>query len=154
MPCRTQLSLTRQHAQPLSHKVSACALQKRSYGIQLPFPKSSHRWCVVGVDLSACLRRFTSSPLHSLRSVQMCSWLTVRSLYTSDLKFTLEVRHASNQTLCKTANTYVCDVFVLNEGWNRMCLQIGDLPHCNWSKALSIRNTGCDAVAAPTWPQF
>ncbi len=75
-------------------KMRACARrepQRKSNGIQIPYAHPSHRWCVCAVDLAACVARFSSSPLHSLRSVQLCSWLTVRSMYTSDLKFGLHV---------------------------------------------------------------
>ena len=67
-------------------------LQRKTGGVQLPFPEPSHRWRVLCVDLLAALAPFTSSPFHSLRSVQLCAWLTVRSLFTSDQKFSLQVR--------------------------------------------------------------
>jgi len=65
-------------------------VRRKSGGIQIPFPNLSHRWCVLGLDIAAALKPFTSSPFHSMRSVQLCSWMTVRSIYTSDLKFSLQ----------------------------------------------------------------
>lgn len=59
--------------------------------MQLPFPKPSHRWCVLGVDLRDALRSYTSSPYACIRAITMCSWLTVRTMFTSDYKFNLTV---------------------------------------------------------------
>lgn len=64
-------------------------VRRKSGGIQIPFPNLSHRWCVLGLDMALALKPFTSSPFHSVRSIQLCSWMTVRSIYTSDLKFSL-----------------------------------------------------------------
>lgn len=63
-----------------------------SRGIRVPFPHTSHRWSVIALDARSLLARFTASPFHSLRSMQLCSWVTVRSVYTSDMKFSLQVR--------------------------------------------------------------
>ena len=65
--------------------------QRKSHGIQIPFPKSSHRWCVMAVDLLGALKQFSLSPFQCLKSVQLCSWITVRGAYTSDFKFNLQV---------------------------------------------------------------
>lgn len=67
-------------------------VQRKSSGIQIPFPGASHRWCIVALDLAGSLSSFTTSPMHSVKSIQLCSWLTVRSMFTSDLKFSLKVR--------------------------------------------------------------
>ncbi|KAL6762256.1 WD40-repeat-containing domain protein, partial [Haematococcus lacustris] len=66
------------------------SLQRKSNGIQIPFTQSSHRWCIMAVDLVTALRKYTTSPLSCLRSAQLCSWLTLRALFTSDLKFSLQ----------------------------------------------------------------
>ncbi len=68
-----------------------CAPQRKSNGVQLPFPKPSHRWCVLGVDLRDALRGYTSSPYACIRAITMCSWLTVRTMFTSDYRFNLTV---------------------------------------------------------------
>lgn len=60
--------------------------------MQLPFPKPSHRWCVLAVDLREALRGYTSSPFASVKAVQTCSWMTVRTMFASDYKFSLQVR--------------------------------------------------------------
>lgn len=67
-------------------------LQRKSNGVQIPYPRASHRWSYVAVDLAAALRQLTTSPLIATKSIQYCSWLTVRGAYTSDFNFRLEVR--------------------------------------------------------------
>lgn len=45
----------------------------------------------MAIDLPGALASFSSSPFQSLKSVQLCSWITVRSMFTSDHKYTLDV---------------------------------------------------------------
>eukprot|EP00200_Dunaliella_tertiolecta_P010081 CAMPEP_0202389192 /NCGR_PEP_ID=MMETSP1127-20130417/81538_1 /ASSEMBLY_ACC=CAM_ASM_000462 /TAXON_ID=3047 /ORGANISM="Dunaliella tertiolecta, Strain CCMP1320" /LENGTH=212 /DNA_ID=CAMNT_0048990859 /DNA_START=148 /DNA_END=782 /DNA_ORIENTATION=+ len=78
------------------HRVSISTMyrdqhsKRKSGGIQIPYPHASHRWCIMAVDLAGVLTGFSSSPFQSLRSVQLCAWLTVRSMFTSDTKFSLQ----------------------------------------------------------------
>ncbi|GLC33983.1 hypothetical protein PLESTB_000825300 [Pleodorina starrii] len=78
------------HRISISNMYSPDALKRKSNGVQLAFPRASHRWCVLAVDLRDALRGFTSSPFASIKSIQMCSWLTVRTMFTSDYRFSLE----------------------------------------------------------------
>ncbi|GAX72875.1 hypothetical protein CEUSTIGMA_g330.t1 [Chlamydomonas eustigma] len=78
------------HRITISNMFNPDTMKRKSGGIQIPFPKVSHRWCVIALDVQAVLEGFTKSPFHSFRSFQFCSWLTVRSVYTSDLKFSLQ----------------------------------------------------------------
>ena len=45
--------------------------QRKSNGVQLPFPKPSHRWCVMGLDLRETLAPFSTSPFQSVKSIQV-----------------------------------------------------------------------------------
>ncbi|GLI66011.1 hypothetical protein VaNZ11_009714 [Volvox africanus] len=78
------------HRVSVSNMYSPDAPKRKSSGVQLAFPHASHRWCVLAVDMCAALRGLTSSPFAFIKSIQMCSWLTVRTMFTSDYKFTLE----------------------------------------------------------------
>ncbi|KAG2491091.1 hypothetical protein HYH03_010535 [Edaphochlamys debaryana] len=78
------------HRISISNMYSQDSLKRKSNGVQIPFPKPSHRWCVVGLDLREALRGYTSSPFASIKTIQLCSWLTVRTMFTSDYRFTLQ----------------------------------------------------------------
>ncbi|KAG1677552.1 hypothetical protein FOA52_014450 [Chlamydomonas sp. UWO 241] len=78
------------HRVSISNMYSPDSIKRKSSGIQIPFPSPSHRWCVLALDMVAVLAGFSASPFASLRSLTLCSWLIVRSIYTSELKFSLQ----------------------------------------------------------------
>ncbi|KAG2447660.1 hypothetical protein HYH02_007576 [Chlamydomonas schloesseri] len=78
------------HRISISNMYNPDSLKRKSNGVQLPFPKPSHRWCVLALDLREALRGYTSSPFASVKAVQMCSWMTVRTMFASDYKFNLQ----------------------------------------------------------------
>ncbi|PNH08695.1 WD repeat domain-containing protein [Tetrabaena socialis] len=78
------------HRLSISNMYTSDSVKRKSNGVQLPFPRPSHRWCVAAIDMLAALRSFTSSPFAYIKSIQMCSWLTVRTMFSSDYKFTLQ----------------------------------------------------------------
>lgn len=64
--------------------------KQRTRGIELPYPDPTFKWCILALDLATATSTFSSSPFHCLKAVHLCSWLNVRGVYTSDLKFSLE----------------------------------------------------------------
>jgi hypothetical protein len=58
--------------------------------------------------MAGALSKFTTSPFHCLKSVQLCSWLTVRSIYTSDMKFSLQVCDVSPSAACLIPSLIFC----------------------------------------------
>ncbi|MEW5300015.1 MAG: hypothetical protein WDW36_002979 [Sanguina aurantia] len=78
------------HRISISNMYTSDTLKRRSNGVHIPFPHPSHRWCVMAVDMAVALRAVTASPLLKLKAVQLCSTLTLRSVYTSDSKFQLQ----------------------------------------------------------------
>ncbi|KAG2423007.1 hypothetical protein HXX76_015605 [Chlamydomonas incerta] len=78
------------HRISISNMYNPDSLKRKSNGVQLPFPKPSHRWCVLALDLREALKGYSSSPFASVKAVQMCSWMTVRTMFASDYKFSLQ----------------------------------------------------------------
>lgn len=75
--------------------IAPCSLclpsQKKASGIQLPVPNPPLGWCTFALDMVAALKRNTSSPFVALRSIQLCSKLSARGVFTSDIRFSAQV---------------------------------------------------------------
>lgn len=65
-------------------------MQRNARSIQITI-NATHKWSVWAIDMSAVIREKHASPFHSLKGVQMCSSMMVRGIYTSDIKYSLEV---------------------------------------------------------------
>ena len=63
-------------------KTKPCTATPQTIQIPLQFQESG--WRIVAIDLADAMLLSTSSPFHSLKSVQLCSNLHVRNLFTSD----------------------------------------------------------------------
>jgi Protein of unknown function (DUF667) len=80
--------------QAASNRSSAVfmVLQKPTSGVQFPFASTSSKWCMLALDLPAACSLFGSSPYQYVRSLQICATINIRGIFTSDIKFSLEVR--------------------------------------------------------------
>ncbi|QDZ18050.1 WD repeat domain-containing protein [Chloropicon primus] len=63
-------------------KTKPCVATPQTIQIPLQFQESC--WKIVAIDLADAMLLSTSSPFHALKSVQLCSSLHVRNLFTSD----------------------------------------------------------------------
>lgn len=63
-------------------KTKPCVATPQTIQIPLQFQESC--WKIVAIDLADAMLLSTSSPFHSLKSVQLCSSLHVRNLFTSE----------------------------------------------------------------------
>lgn len=77
--------------------------------MQLSLPDPPAGWTLLSLDLQAAVAAAggpggVSSPYKSLKSIQLCSTMTVRGAFSSDVKFGLQVRTA----VCVCVQVNVC----------------------------------------------
>jgi hypothetical protein len=77
------------------------AMQRAHGKLPLALPSPSRRWTLLCVDLAAAARTAGGAPFAALRSLQLCSTMSVRGAFSSDIRFGLEVR----RWLCWWDNT-------------------------------------------------
>lgn len=75
--------------------------QRKSGTLTMALPgEPSCRWLLLCIDLAAAAAGAGGAAFASLRSVQLCSRMAVRGVFTSDIKFGLNVRA---RQLCSSA---------------------------------------------------
>lgn len=93
--------------------------QRTSAGLQVPFTPEFKGWTLLALDLAACLRHPSNSgtkekrggltreeAFQSLRSIQVCANLSLRGIFTSDIRYSLDsiprhlvISHVGQRTL-------------------------------------------------------
>ncbi len=75
--------------EPATDAALCCFAQKKATAVQLPVQPSG-RWGILAIDMREALAA-QQHTYASLRSVQFCANQSVRGVFTSDLKFSLQV---------------------------------------------------------------
>jgi hypothetical protein len=57
----------------------------------MALPGESRRWTLLCLDLAAAARGAGARGFAALRSMQLCSTMSVRGVFTSDIRFSLKV---------------------------------------------------------------
>ena len=73
--------------------------QRKNGTLQLAFPSASRRWTLLAIDMAAAAAAAGGPAYAALRSVQLCSTMSVRGAFVSDLKFGLKVRVQARRSL-------------------------------------------------------
>ena len=54
---------------------------------QIPYDHPSNRWSVLCFDLRTLVQQHTTTSLSHVKSLQLCAYMAVRNLFTSDIKY-------------------------------------------------------------------
>lgn len=65
--------------------------QRKNGTLSLTVPGASNRWTLLCVDMAAAARAASGCAFTALRGIQICSTMSMRGVFTSDIKFTIKV---------------------------------------------------------------
>lgn len=71
---------------------SLMTLQRKTGTLQLSLPDVTKRWTLLCIDLAAAALGANGCAYSCLRAVQLCSRMSVRGVFTSDIKFGIKAR--------------------------------------------------------------
>lgn len=72
--------------------------QRKGSSVHLPFNNPPAKWCCLAVDVPETLRSVTSSQFCCVKSVQVCASVSVRGVYTSDQKYSVQASNTPTYT--------------------------------------------------------
>jgi hypothetical protein len=87
VPCDTRTAPTITSPAPRP----AVDRQRKSGTLTLAMPAPSRRWTLLCIDLAAAAATASCAPFACLRSVQLCSNMSVRGAFSSEARFGIQV---------------------------------------------------------------